>query len=820
MKLNLQIINLYQLRVKYFILATLTTSLLFAFQIFPQSENEKINTGKITGRVYDKDSKHSIEYANIVLLSSKDSSLINGTVTDANGNFSLTDIPDGKYILEVRFIGYKSEKFDINISSGSSTINLGDIFISPNALELGDIVVEGERSPVSYEIDKKVIDVDKMQTVMSGNAADVLQNVPSVTVDIEGNVSLRGSTNFTVLVDGRPSIIDAQDALQQIPASSIQNIEIITNPSAKYNPEGTSGIINIILKNNENLGLSGIINGNAGLDSKYGGDFLFQYKTPGLNYIFGLNYNKREFPGTSRSENTYIIGNSTSYLNSNGTSARGREGFGLRGGIEFNLSESDFFSTILRYGTRDNLENSTLSYKNWSDINNIISYQNLTDRKRSGQFAGTNLTYIHKFNPKGHQVKSEFNFGYHDGDESTLTKSWDYNSYYDGRDTKEYGPSRDFELKVDYTLPISEVSRFEAGLNSELENSDDINELYLMDNQSGDFIFQPDFSNTTRYKDNFHAIYSTYNNEFGNFGIQTGLRTEYTYRTITLLNRNEEFKIDRWDYFPTLHSSYKFSEATQLMASYTRRIRRPRGWELEPFYTWMDANNVRIGNPALLPEFIDSYETGIQTYIGSVSFSIEVYHRFTINKIDRIRSVYAENVNLTSMQNIGKDYSTGSEIMLIFDPFKFWNVNLMGNFYNYKINGVLFNEPFERTSFNWSTRFNNLFKLGPSTQLQINVNYNSPGISSQGNWKSFFTTDVSIKHNLFDKILSLTLQVRDLFGTAKHEFNSSGPDFNSYNYFEHKSPVVMLNARINLNNYKQKDERGDTENGNNTTEEF
>lgn len=820
MKINLQFLTFNQLKVKYFILIILTTLLFFTIQIFPQSINEKKSGGKIIGRVYDRESKHSIEYANIVLLSPTDSSLVNGTVTDAAGNFTLDDIPIGKYILEVRFIGYKSEKFNINISSSSTTINLGDIFISPNALELNDIVVEGERSPVSYQIDKKVIDVDKMQTVMSGNAADVLQNVPSVTVDIEGNVSLRGSTNFTVLVDGRPSIIDAQDALQQIPASSIQNIEIITNPSAKYNPEGTAGIINIILKNNENLGLSGIINGNAGLDSKYGGDFLFQYKTTGLNYIFGLNYNKRTFPGSSRSENTYIIGNSTSYLNSNGSSERGREGFGLRGGIEFNLGESDFFSTILRYGTRDNLENSTLNYKNWSDPANVLSYQNITDRSRKGQFAGTNLTYIHKFNSKEHQLKSEFNFGYHDGDESTLTKSWDYTSFYDGRDTKEFGPSRDFEIKIDYTLPISEVSRFEAGFNSEMENSDDVNELYLMDYQSGNFIYQPDFSNTTRYNDNFHAIYGTYNNEFNNLGLQAGFRTEYTYRTVTLLNRNEEFKIDRWDYFPTLHSSYKLSEATQLMASYTRRIRRPRGWELEPFYTWMDANNVRIGNPALLPEFIDSYETGIQTYIGTVSVSVEVYHRFTKNKIDRIRSVYAENVNLTSMQNIGQDYSTGSEIMIIFDPLSFWNINLMGNLYNYKINGILFDEPFERTSFNWNTRFNNMFRLGQSTQLQINLNYNSPGISSQGNWKSFFTTDVSVKHDLFDKLLSLTLQVRDLFGTAKHEFNSSGPDFYSYNYFEHKSPVVMLNARINLNNYKQKDERSDAENGNSTQEEF
>lgn len=791
----------------------LVTISLLTIQTYPQRNIDKPNYGKILGKVFDEDSKHSIEYANIVLLSIIDSSLINGTITDNSGQFVLSGIPQGKYLLEVRFIGYKSKLFNIEITSENKSIDLGDIFISPDALELNDVVVQGERSPVSYQIDKKVIDVDKIQTVISGNAADVLQNVPSVTVDIEGNVSLRGSTNFTVLIDGRPSIISAQDALQQIPASSIQNIEIITNPSAKYDPEGTAGIINIILMKNENLGLSGVINASAGLNNKYGSNFLFQYKTPGLNYIFGLDYNKRNFPGTSISRNTYLYENSTSYLNANGDSERGRIGFGIRGGLEFNLGESDFLSAILRYGTRDGNENSTLNYSNWSSTTpEILYYKSISNSSRTGQFGGTNLTYIHKFNSIGHELKSEFNFGYNDGNESTLTESVKDNLFFDGKKTTEFGPSRDYELKIDYSLPFSEVSKFEAGLNSEIENSDENNELFELDTQTGEYLFQTLYSNSTRYKDSYHAIYSTYNNEFGKFGAQLGIRTEYTYRTVKLLNRNQEFKIDRWDYFPTIHSSYKFSEVTQLMASYTRRIQRPHGWELEPFYTWTDANNVRIGNPALLPQFIDSYETGIQTYFGKLSISAEVYHRVTNNKIDRIRSVYAENISLNSVENIGRDFSTGSEFMFIFNPIQYWNVNLMANLYNYKIEGILYNEPFSRESFNWNARFNNMFKIGANTQVQVNINYNSPGVSSQGKWEGFFTTDVSVKQDLFERKLALTLQVRDLLHTAKHESSSSGPDFYSYNFSEHESPILILNVRLNLNNYRSKTERDENEN--------
>ncbi|MFZ1517977.1 MAG: TonB-dependent receptor [Ignavibacteriaceae bacterium] len=804
---------------KYIIIILVITSI----QFYPQRNPDGINGGSVSGTVLDFESKHTIEYANIVLLSDKDSSLINGTVTDENGIFILSKIQPGKYLVEVRFIGYKNEIFNIEITPANKLIDFGEIFIKPNALELNDVVVQGDRSPVSYQIDKKVIDVDKIQTVISGNAADVLQNVPSVTVDIEGNVSLRGSSNFTVLIDGRPSIMSAQDALQQIPATSIQNIEIITNPSAKYDPEGTAGIINILLKKNENLGLSGVINANAGLKNKYGGDFLFQYRTSDLIYILGMDYNNRIFPGSSISENSYISQNSTTYIKSNGNAEWGRTGFGIRAGVEYNFSEYDFINFTARYGTREGIQNSISNYSE-SSTNSLTTlyYKNVSDRSRDGNYGGTNLTYIHNFRNKGHELKSEFSFRYNDGDESTLTQELNGDVILDGKKTTEFGPSRDFEVKLDYVLPISDESKFEAGYQVEIDISDENNGLYLYDSLSASYLFQNQFSNSVKYLNNDQALYTTYSDQFGKFGIQGGFRTEYTFRTISLLNLNKESKIDRWDYFPSVHTSYKFSEGTQMMASYTRRIQRPRGWELEPFLTWMDANNVRTGNPDLLPELIDSYEAGVQTYIGKVSLSLELYHRVTNNKIDHIRSVYseAENVSLNSVLNIGKDFATGSELMMIFDPIDFWNVNLMANLYDYRIEGFLYSQPFERQSFNWNARMNNMFKITESTGFQVNLNYNSPGVSSQGNWEGFFSTDVSAKQDLFEKLLSLTLQVRDLFGTAKHEFSSSGPDFYSYRYFERESPMIMLSARINFNNYKVKRDQNEMENQNGGGEEF
>jgi len=283
------------------------------------------------------------------------------------------------------------------------------------------------------------------------------------------------------------------------------------------------------------------------------------------------------------------------------------------------------------------------------------------------------------------------------------------------------------------------------------------------------------------------------------FGFQTGFRAEYTDRKIELTEDNNSFVLDRWDYFPSLHSSYEFNKSHQLMASYTRRIDRPRGWNLEPFQTWMDAYNVREGNPSLKPEYIDSYEAGYQALLGGLVFSSEFYHRTTHNRIDRVRSVYEENIYLHRTENVGTDYASGTEVMFNFDLVNDWNVNLMGNAYNYRIEGTIFEEDFSRESFNWNARFNNRVKLLEATQLQVNMSYNSPSVSSQGERKSFFYTHLAIRQDFFNKKLTATLQIRDLFGSANHKRITEGDNFYSYRNYTRETPEIMLNLRYFIN---------------------
>ncbi len=267
-----------------------------------------------------------------------------------------------------------------------------------------------------------------------------------------------------------------------------------------------------------------------------------------------------------------------------------------------------------------------------------------------------------------------------------------------------------------------------------------------------------------------------------------------------------------WDYFPSLHTSYQISSLQQVMASYSRRIQRPRSFYLEPFETWMDAYNVRKGNPGLKPEYIDSYELGVQTSLGTGTASAEAYYRVSHNKIEHIRSVYDDNVRLHSVKNIGTDYALGSEFMLRFGPRDFWNVNLMGNVFNCRITGTPDNDPFSRESFSWGLRMNHVFLPWKNGQVQVSAFYAGPSVSAQGTQEGFFMTDLAVRQDLFGRKISVILQIRDLLGTANREFSAAGPDFYRYEYMDRTSPTVMLTLRFNINNYRN-GERQNQQNG-------
>ncbi|MGE5432095.1 MAG: TonB-dependent receptor domain-containing protein [Syntrophomonadaceae bacterium] len=800
-----------------------TVTLFFIISIFtsisaqPNSRRggggQESSGGSITGKVIDSQAGKPVEYASVVLFKASGGKQINGAVTDLNGNFEIKDVKPGKYNIAVSFIGYDKKRIkDVELSANK--LELGEILLDQKAVSTDNVLVEGQRVPFSYQIDKKVINVDKFTTAISGSAVDILENVPSVSVDIEGNVSLRGSGSFTLLIDGRPTIMDAQDALQQIPASSIKDIEIITNPSVKYDPEGVAGIINLVLKKNENLGLAGMTNLSAGLKDKYGAEGLFEYKTPLVNTVFGLNYRKRNMTQNSTEERRFDFGGGTSRINTVSSGSHNRDGYGLRGSINFLLSDNDVLGIGARYHNRNNTEGGAANYTEFTpSAPNGLFYINKSRSEGSGSSYAANMNYQHKFNLTGHEIAADIRYESEDQNDISLSELLNGQAIADGKRTTEGGPGSEFNTKIDYTLPFSDKSKFESGLEGETELSTENSGFSQFSPQAGTYLFEPNFSYSTKSRNDEYSVYSLFSDMIGNFGYQAGVRGEYTYRKIRVLSLVQEFNIDRWDFFPTLHFSYRLESGQQFIASYSKRIHRPRSWWLEPFETWVDANTVHRGNPSLAPELIDSYELGFQTLIGPMSLSTEGYYRINNGKIETLRSAYSDNVTLETFANIGRDYSLGTEIMASFDVLKVWSVDLMGNIYHYRLKSNLGGIPVEKTSFNWRTRISNNITLSSTLQLQLNGNYESPSVTLQEKSKGNFMTDLALKKELMDKQLSLTLQIRDIFGTHRHETTTESDGLYSFSTFKMESPIIMLNLRYSINNFKQRERESDNGNG-------
>ncbi len=819
--MNIKIASFYMLQVSNFMrefIHMIKKSIIFLIlclfsMAFSQGLSKDFN-GKLSGSVFDAEYQEPLEYANIVLYRKTDSVQVTGTITDYNGYFQLNGIRPGMYYMEISFMGFNTHIIkDLNIATDNPEVYVGSISLEPSILAVEGAEVVSERPLMSYEIDKKVVNVSGQLTTVSGTAVDVLENVPSVNVDIEGNVSLRGSENFTVLIDGRPTILDPSDALQQIPASMIDNIEIITNPSARYDPEGISGIINVIMKKKRLQGISGIANMNAGLDNKYGGDFLVSNRTGIANVFFSANYRKFNFPGTSTIESMTFQNDTSSYVLSSGQASRKWNPYGLRAGIDLQLGLRDKLSLGGQYRAWEMEHINELNYDEWSepgDTHNL--YLSQDNGEFSHQYYSLTLDHVHRFGEKNHNIALRGVYSHIERTRLSFDKLLDTTGVItSGHRNEEQGPTMLAQIKLDYTLPVREKSKFEAGFKGRLNRSEEDTRTYEYDTVTGNYEFMDQFSHSAEYTRDIYALYSMFSGTWHGFGFQGGLRSEYTYRLIELVGEEEQFTLDRWDYFPSAHVSYKFSKGQQLMASYTRRIHRPRPWWFEPFITWSDAYNVRKGNPELKPEYIDSYELGFQTFLGKSLISFETFYRKTHNSIERVQSLYDDNVILHTVENVGTDRVLGVEGMFDLKLATWWNINCTGNLFWQRIEGELYGESFSEEDVNWSTNFSNEFKVLPGTKIQINGRYRSPSLSAQGQREGYFTTDGALKQEFFGKKLAMTLQVRDIFGTRKREYTSEGEDFYFHRYSDRKSPVVILSINYNFNNYKKERRREGTE---------
>jgi outer membrane receptor protein involved in Fe transport len=782
---------------------------------FDKSMLPKIGT--IKGTIIEAGSKIALDYANVAVYNQRDSSIAGGVLAGNGGKFIISDLAPGVYYIDAKFIGYDHfQKSDIRVGKEKSDIDLGTIELNPASENLAEAKVYAQDRPIVYQLDKKIIDPSQIATAANGTAVDVLANTPSVSVDIEGNVSLRGSSNFTVLVDGRPTPFTAADALQQIPASTIRNIEIITNPSAKFDPDGNSGIININTKKTKQKGISGLVNATADSYGSLTGDLLLNYKTGKFNFFVGGNKANRY--GEGQAENLNITyGTDTITTTSSGLNNRGNNSWSAKTGFDYYLNDKNTITFTVNLNGHDRENSGTNHFQESSTSGYLLNSLTKSSSKGDETNMAFNIDYKKTFKKEGHELTAFVFYESGNGDElSYFDQFLSDTLLINGQKNWENGNEKEFRIKADYVYPITAKMKIEAGYQTRLEQETGWNDVHwynIADNYVPSDTSR--YYNNSDFKQNIHSLYATWSNTGTVFGYQLGLRTEFTDWEISYSGAPKDYMINRWDFFPSLHLSFNLSDKQQFTTSYTRRIQRPRGFFFEPFETWTDAYNVRKGNPAIQPEYIDSYEFGYQLQLTKGFVSTEIYHRKTNDKIEQIKSVYSDNVMLQTFDNIGKDYSTGVELMLNYKPTKWWSFNLMGNLYRYRIVGNLNGKDVDQSSNNWNARLSNTFNLTKTTKLQVDGMYNSPTTSAQGSRDGFAFTNVAVRQDLFKNKLNVTFSVRDVLNTAKFGFESKGTNFYSKSKFDMKSPVFSLTLSYKINNFKQKRQANEGENGGN-----
>ncbi len=766
--------------------------------------------GMISGKIIDKSTRRALEYVSISITNEK-GELVKGSVTDQSGIFIIKKVPFGHYKLECRFIGYQPTiKENIILSKNRSEYDLGKISLKIDSETLSTVEIVGDKAAIRYELDKKIIDVSNLNTAASQSALEVLETVPSVTVDIDGNVSLRGSSSFTLLIDGQPTSLEVQDALKTIPASAIKDIEIITNPSAKYDAEGTSGFINIIMKKNSLEGLSALINANVGNYNNYGGNTIIDWNTNKFGATVGGNIRKMNHPAELTSIRRTTFNNQTREIASTGPHTRQHNMLGTNLELTFRPNPRNI---IIVNGKINKFTMLTaLDIPLTEKLDDVIVSETITkeqtDRIFDNKQLGINYQYLFQGNKKHYlQTKIFINNFYADEDGRTNYFEKGSDVQFGGTRNTEIGPSNLRRFNLDYSNTFENGNKLELGTQFQFGRSDDLTHAFVYNPTSMNLEEIDSLSTTVDYFRNIFSGYGIFGGQKEKFSYQIGLRAEQTVRNVTINGQKTSTNIKRLDWFPSAHTSYQWSESLQLMANYSRRISRPRSWFLEPFFTWRDAYNIRQGNPDLLPQYIDSYELGFIKDFKKGSISTELYHRTTHNLINRVKSVYSPSVFLTRPENVGTDFSTGLEVALNNKLFKWWKSNLSLNAFNYQIKGNLNDEVYENNSNSWTLRWSNNFSLPKDFQFQLVTKYNSEIVTAQGITSSFFTSDISLKKQFFDSKLTAILQGSNIFSTSRRETYFEGKDFYYYFLRVPSAPMISLSLSFKINNYSKRLQR-------------
>ncbi len=775
--------------------------------------------GAVMGLVIDQQQK-PVSYSTVTLRRMSDSAIVAGQLTDTSGRFVLMNVPYGKYMLIVKFVGFKKKIITgIEVSPKNRFVRVGKIELSEQVHQIDQVVVTATARDVEYRVDKKVINVSQDLANSSGNAVDVLQNVPSVQVDIQGNVTLRGSGNFTVFIDGKPSVLDGNEALQQMPASEIERIEIITNPSAKYDPDGVAGIINIITKQQRKKGYNGLFSVSYDNYGALGINALINMRKNKFNFFASFDYQEKKRPADLISLREITTDSTLYRYNTDGYMEFVRGGWKVKTGFNYYINDKN---TLTVYGVLGKRNFGMISGTQISEMlyrNDALVFANYYQQSGYSSAAGFlyqgNIDFEHKFNDNGHKIRAYIDVSnwMPERINGTLVDTTDayWNILSDasyGQESRELRSGFKGRMQVDYELPLPQGRKLEAGYVGRYFRME--SDYKLFDRYgNADWTELTDFSNDLVMARNIQALYFTYNGKLAQlFDYQLGLRTEYTHRIVSQKTTEQDFTIKRIDFFPTAHISRRFGDNFQLQLGYSRRVKRPRGWFLNPFPTYIDQYTIQQGNPNLLPAFSDSYELSLVKYFKKSFLSMDAFWRQTKNDFQRIQTVGDNNTIINTWANAGKDMSGGVELSANLSLMRFIMFNASSSVYYYRIIGTVDNQSVDNSTITWNSRLMTMVMFPTGTRLQITGFYRAPTVTLQGRSEAFIMTSLALRQDFFKRKASLTLSVRDPFKLMRFASVVETPELYSENLYIMRSPNISATLQIRLNDYKPQRNRG------------
>jgi len=813
----------------------------------PQGQRpEPIN---ITGLVLDQDTGKPLEYATLILQSLRNPDRVTGGITDATGKFEVQTMP-GRYNVRIEFISYKT--YELDAQTYRTSTDLGTIKLAIDIEQLEGVEVIGERTTVELRLDKKIYNVGSDLTVKGGSVTDVLDNVPSVSVDVEGNISLRGNESVRILINGKPSALSglSTEALQQLPAEAIEKVEVITNPSARYDAEGTAGILNIILKQSKTAGVNGSFSLNVGNPESYGGNLSLNLRRKKFNIFTNTSYRYRSGPGNAlfEQENFNLDGSTASFQDEYRNYQRQRDGFNTNIGFEYFIDSTSSITNSFVYRKSTGDDTVDVDFFNFdAAMNPTIARNRFTTEEEEDEDIQYSVNYKKKFDKDGHELTMDYQYSTGSELENSIIEEiiiGETAALPTEQTINDESQIRQL-IQMDYVLPFGKdnKSQFELGYRGTFNNFNTDFNFGILEN--GNLNSDPNFSNELNYKEYVNSAYTQLGTKFNKFNILGGLRMEASDIGVELVNTNEISNKDYVDWFPSLFLGYEFTEKEQLTISYSRRLRRPRSRFINPFPSRSSNTNLFQGNPNLDPTYTNAFDLGYLRRWEKFTFNTSAYYNrstgvFQFITQERGDFVEIENpddpanpvlvpVQVRTPINLATESRTGMEFTTSYTPKRNWRLSWNLNLFQRQLRGdysyVNFQDQeiiqnFDADNFTWFTRFSAKLPLPGKIDFQTNLFYMGPSEDAQSKRKSMLSTNMAFSKDIVKDKATLSLNISDLFNTRKRRSETRTDNVYTYSEFQRRQRSIRLSFLYRFNEPQSQRNRNSERNGDDDDDDF